>query len=96
MPAAALSLFALFVGVSIVTGLIAWRIIIPGQRWGWIVPILFSFGALYVGGHQLRIAVGPMIGLFGFQVALLSDMALAAAAALVGAAVWRLLAPSAR
>lgn len=93
MPSAAFALFALFVGVSIVAGLIAWRIIVPAHRWGWIAPILFSFGALYAGGHRLGLEAGPMVDLFGFQVSLLSDLVLAAVAAFVGAIAWRLLGP---
>ena len=42
-----------------------------------------AFGAFYLIGHKLGLSVGPEIGLFGFQVALLGDVAIGFAAALV-------------
>ncbi len=49
-------------------------------------PIVGGFGAFYLIGHRLGLVVGPEISLFGFQVALLGDLAIGFAAALVVAA----------
>ena len=45
--------------------------------------MLAAFGAFYLIGHKLGLSVGPEVGLFGFQVALLGDLAIGFAAALV-------------
>ncbi len=77
MPAAAFALLAVFIGLSIVAGLGAWWL--AGLRRGWaaILPILATFGALYLFGHLLDLSPGPTVTLFGFDVALAFDMALA-------------------
>ncbi len=90
MPANAYSLLAVFILVSVVAGLIAWRVATPANRLGWLLPIVFAFGALYLFGHLLGADVGPMVRLFGFDVALPFDVLLALAAAFVGAAAQRL------
>jgi hypothetical protein len=91
MPAKAFALLGIFIAISIVAGLIAWRVVLPAHRWGWIVPIALAFVALYVAGHLLSLSAGPMVQLFGFDVALLFDIVLALVAAFVGAGVQRLI-----
>ena len=50
-----------------------------------MVPIAAGFGAFYLVGHRLGLSVGPEVSLFGFQVALLGDLAIGLAAALAAA-----------
>ena len=52
-----------------------------------ILPIVAAFGAFYLIGHRLGLAVGPEVSLFGFQVALVGDLAIGFLAALVVALV---------
>ena len=95
MPPQAYALVALFVACSVLLGLAAQRLVARGARGprGWraaFLPIVAAFGAFYLIGHRLGLAVGPEIPLFGFQVALLGDLAigfLAALAVAVGQAV---------
>jgi hypothetical protein len=92
MPANAYSLLAVFILISIGSGLIAWRVVTPHRRRGWLLPIVLAFGALYVFGHLLGLSAGPMFGLFGFDVALPFDVLLALVAAFAGAGLYRLVA----
>ena len=86
MPTQAWALVALFSLCSIVLGVVAVRVAARvGGGLGLaahVLPIVAAFGAFYVIGHRLGLAVGPEIGLFGFQVALLGDLAIGFAAAL--------------
>ncbi len=91
MPPQAYALVSLFLLCSALVGILAVRLV---ARWGgprglaaYPLPILASFGAFYVIGHKLGLVVGPEIGLFGFQVALLGDIAIGFAAALLVAVV---------
>jgi hypothetical protein len=88
MPPQAYALVTLFALSSIVLGWAAVRIVsrsIGGPRGGvgFVLPILAAFGAFYLIGHRLGLSVGPQVSLFGFQVALLGDLALGFAAALL-------------
>jgi hypothetical protein len=87
MPAKAFALLGVFIAIAIVAGLIAWRVVVPASRWGWALPILLAFLALYTSGHLLGLAAGPIIQLFGFDVAIVLDVLLALVAAFVGAGV---------
>ena len=92
MPPQAYALVTLFAACSVLLGIVAQRLVAAragGQRgWRWtILPIVAAFGAFYLIGHRLGLAVGPEIGLFGFQVALLGDLAIGFAAALLVALV---------
>jgi hypothetical protein len=90
MPPAAYALVTLFVGCSVVLGVAATRLARsiggPRRRLANVVPVLAGFGAFYLIGHRLGLSVGPKIPLFGFQVALLGDVAIGFLAALVAAA----------
>jgi hypothetical protein len=92
MPANAFSLLAVFILISIGSGLIAWRVVIPHSRWGWLTSIGSAFGALYLFGHLLGLSAGPLLQLFGFDVALPFAVLLALIAGFAGAAVHRLFA----
>jgi hypothetical protein len=98
MPPEAYALVALFAGSSVVLGILAWilvRTIVPGARLrsgavaagGTVLPIAAAFLALYLVGHRFGVSLGPQVPLFGFQVALLGDLAIGFAAALLVAAV---------
>ena len=87
MPPAAYALVTLFVLCSVVLGIVAVRIAArfggPVRRAAYVLPILAGFGAFYLIGHRLGLAIGPEVPLFGFQVALLGDLAIGFAAALI-------------
>ena len=91
MPPQAFALVTLFALCSIALGVVAVRI---GARFGGpgglaacVLPVIAAFGAFYVIGHRLGLSVGPEVPLFGFQVALLGDLAIAFAAAIAVALV---------
>ena len=91
MPPQAYALVTLFIGCSILLGIVAVRLARriggPGGRAAYVLPIIAAFGAFYLIGHRLGLSVGPEIGLFGFQVALLGDLTIGFAAALAVALV---------
>lgn len=96
MPPNAYALVALFVGCSVLLGIGAQRVVarVAGGPRGWltaILPIVAAFGAFYLVGHRLGLAVGPEVSLFGFQVALLGDLAIGFVAAFVVALVQAVL-----
>ena len=97
MPAAAYALIGLFAAISTASGLLAARLIGPWRWWTPMMPILASFGALYLVGHRLGWSVGPEVPMFGFRVALPFDVAVALVVALATAATqsgaFRLLQP---
>jgi hypothetical protein len=90
MPPQAYALVALFTLCSIVLGVIAVRLAArAGGPRGWTaypLPIAAAFGAFYLVGHRFGLSIGPEVSLFGFQVALLGDLALGFTAALAVAA----------
>jgi hypothetical protein len=87
MPIQAWALVALFSLCSIALGILAVRIAAraggPISLASYALPMVAAFAAFYVIGHRLGLAVGPEIGLFGFQVALFGDLAIGFAAALI-------------
>ena len=92
MPPQAFALLALFIACSVVLGVGAQRLVagVAARPRGWravILPVAAAFGAFYLVGHRLGLAVGPEVSLFGFQVALLGDLAIGFLAALVAALV---------
>jgi hypothetical protein len=101
MPPQAYALVTLFVACSILLGIAAQRLVAAragGPRgWRWVVlPVVAAFGAFYLIGHRLGLSVGPEIGLFGFQVALLGDLLMGFAAAFGVALVQALVVRSRR
>jgi hypothetical protein len=91
MPPQAYALVTLFTLTSIVIGIVVVRLVarIGGPRGAaaYVLPVLGAFGAFYLIGHRLGISVGPEIALFGFQVALLGDVAIGLVAAVAVALV---------
>src|SRR5262245_45436348 len=91
MPPAAFALVGLFAACSIALGVVAVRLV--GRFGGSVslpaypLPIVGAFGAFYLIGHRLGLAVGPEVSLLGFQVSLLGDLAFGFAAALLVAAL---------
>ena len=81
MPPSAYALIVLFAAVSLTSGIVAARIVGPRRPWAVVLPSLAAFGALYLVGHRFVIGFGPNIPLFGFQIAIVSDIAFALAAA---------------
>ena len=97
MTPAAYALIGLFTLISAVSGLLAARLIGPWRWWAPPLPILASFGALYLVGHRLGWSAGPEVPMFGFRVALPFDVAVglvvALGTAVAQAGLFRLLQP---
>jgi hypothetical protein len=87
MPPQAWALVATFSLCSIGLGVLAVRLVArgggPTGLTASVLPIIGAFGAFYLIGHKLGLSVGPEVSLFGYQVALLGDLAIGFAAALV-------------
>jgi len=94
MPPQAYALVTLFLACSVLAGIVAVRLVAqlggPRGRIAYVLPILGGFGAFYLIGHRFGIVIGPEVGLFGFQVALLGDILIGFAAALSVAVVQAL------
>jgi hypothetical protein len=89
MPIQAYGLVTVFALVSLISGMGAARIAGPGGlRWA-IAPTLVAFLALWTVGHRLGLVAGPQVELFGFQVSLVLDIAVAVVAAGAAALVQR-------
>jgi len=90
MPAEAYALVVTFMVCSVALGILSALLVAraggPRTRWAWLLPTLAGFGAFYLIGHRLGISVGPEITLYGFQVALLGDLAIGLVAATAAAA----------
>ena len=86
MPPAAYALVTLFLLCSVAVGVLAVRLAArlggPTGRSAYVLPVLAGFGAFYLIGHKLGLSIGPEVGLFGFQVAIVGDVAIGFAAAL--------------
>jgi len=89
MPPQAYALVTLFMLCSVALGVAAVRVVAraggPKRRSAYVLPIAAGFGAFYLVGHRLGLSVGPEVSLFGFQVALVGDLAIGFAAALAAA-----------
>jgi hypothetical protein len=96
MPPQAYALVILFLACSVLAGIVAVRLVArlggPRGRIAYVLPVLGGFGAFYLIGHRFGIVIGPEVGLFGFQVALLGDVLIGFAAALSVAVVQALVA----
>jgi hypothetical protein len=92
MPPQAYALVSLFAVSSVALGWLAVRLVGrliagPRSRWTLVLPVAAAFLAFYLIGHRLGLSIGPEVSVFGFQVALVGDLALGFAAALAVAAV---------
>ena len=87
MPPQAYALVTLFLVGSVLVGVVAVRLVArrggPRGLLACVLPVVGGFGAFYLVGHRFGIALGPEIELFGFQVALLGDIMIGFAAALL-------------
>ena len=90
MPASAYALVATFAVMSLLSGVAAARLIGPPRWWAAIVPALGAFAALYLVGHRWMVSIGPEVELFGWDVALPFDIAVAVVTA--SGAAWMQLA----
>lgn len=94
MPPQAYALVATFMACSVVLGFVAVRLLAraggPRRRLAYVLPVMAGFGAFYLVGHKLGISVGPEIGLYGFQVALLGDLAIGFVSAFAAAGLQAL------
>ncbi len=90
MPTAAYGLITVFATVSVLSGVLAARVVGPWRWWAVALPALAAFGALYLVGHRWVMSIGPQVGLFGWEVALPFDVAVALATALGAAGAQRL------
>lgn len=103
MPPEAYALVATFAVVSILSGLAASAVVARwaggphGGRWA-ILPSATAFLALYWLGHRVGLVAGPQVELFGFQVSVVLDLAVAigaaSAMALLQAALVRIRRPA--
>jgi hypothetical protein len=89
MPPAAYALVTTFAALSVaVGGAVTWAVG-PRRRTAVILPVAGAFLAFYLVGHRLGWAFGPQIRLYGFDVAIVSDLAFAVLAAVLAAAAQR-------
>lgn len=89
MPMQAWALVTLFTLCSIGLGIVGVRVAAqaggPRGLAAYVIPVIAAFVAFYLIGHKLGLSIGPEVTLFGFQVALLGDLAIGLAAALAAA-----------
>jgi hypothetical protein len=90
MPASAYGLLAVFTAVAAVAGGLAAWALGPRRAWAAVLPALAAFGALYLIGHRSAVRIGPEVELFGWQVSLPFDVAVALGSALAAAAIQRI------
>lgn len=91
MPAEAYALVVTFAVLSVVVGIGVTWVVGPRRLLAIVLPTLAAFGALYLIGHRLAWSFGPEITLYGFSVAIVSDLVFATAAAAAVALAQRAL-----
>lgn len=100
MPPQAFAILFLFLVFSVVLAVVAVRLVArmggPRSPVAYLLPFGAAFGAFYLIGHRLGLVLGPEIELFGFQVALLGDLALGFTAALIAAGLQAIVVRAAR
>lgn len=89
MPLNAYGVLATFVGASIAIGVLVTRLIGPRRPAAAILPVSASIVALGAVGHSLKLGFGPTVNLFGYDVRLPFDLALAAVVSIAVALVQR-------
>lgn len=89
MPLNAYGVLATFVGASIAIGALVARLIGPRRPAAAILPVSASIVALGAVGHSLKLGFGPTVNLFGYDVRLPFDLALAAVVSITVALVQR-------
>jgi hypothetical protein len=94
MPPAAIALLLVFTVAALVAGAGATWVVGPRRAAATVIPTLAAFLALWVVGHRSGLAVGPTVMLFGFEVNLAFDLAVAILAAAIAAIAQCLVAGS--
>ena len=90
MPASAYALLALFTVISASAGWLAARAVGPPRPWAPLLPALAAFGALDLVGHRFAMRIGPQVEVFGWEVSLPFDVAVAIGSALAAATTQRI------
>jgi hypothetical protein len=85
MPVPVLLLLGFFLVVSFAAAALAVAAVGPRRPTAVIVPALVTIAVLWALGHRSGFAVGPTVELFGFEVNLLFDLAVAQVTALITA-----------
>lgn len=100
MPPSAYALIATFALVSVLSGIAAASLLGPRQWWAVLLPALAAFGGLYLLAHRWPVSIGPTVELFGWDVALPFNIAVALAFGMAAGAaqggLLRLLKPQQR
>ena len=91
MPLNAYGVLGTFVAAAMAIGAVVTWLIGPRRPAAAILPIASSVLTLSVVGHSLKIGVGPSVNLFGYEVHLPFDLALATVVAVVVALVQRVI-----
>ncbi len=89
MPAHVYAVVALFTVVALACGAGAAWLLGPRRLVAVVIPSVAAFLALYWVGHQSGLQLGPSMDLFGFRIAIVQDVVVAAVAALVAAFAQR-------
>jgi hypothetical protein len=89
MPLNAYGVLATFVAAGAALGTVIGRAVGPRRRLIVVAPVVAAIASLGTVGHRLRFGFGPTVPLFGFDVHLVSDLGIAALAALAVALVQR-------
>jgi hypothetical protein len=94
----ALQLFLTLSALNVIAAVLATQLVArfaggPRRLLAHVIPVLVSIGGSGVLGHQLGLHVGPKVTLYGYEISLFGDVALAFLFGLIGAlsqaAAWR-------
>ena len=91
VPSSAYALVLLFTAVAVLCGIGAAWLVGPRTWKAAVTPSVVAFLSLSWVGHRSGLQLGPTVELFGFRVAIVQDLAVAAIAALIAAAAQRLI-----
>lgn len=85
-----LALFLTFTLLDVLLGIVATQLVArlgggPRRALAHVVPILTGFAALGILGHSMGAHIGPLVPLYGFDVALFGDIGIGFVFALIGA-----------
>jgi biotin transporter BioY len=89
MPASAYGLVAVFIVISLASGLLAAWLVGPRRWWAAILPTVAGFVILYLLGHRWVVQVGPQVPVLGWEISLPFEIVAALAVALAAAAMQR-------
>src|SRR3954462_11266662 len=89
MPLSAYALLGTFVAAAVAIGSAVTWVVGPRRPRAAVLPVAASVVALGSVGHQLKAGVGPTVNLYGYDVRLAFDLALALVVSLAVALVQR-------